>query len=64
MLKKTVLAALLGALAGFAAYKLIGCPSGTCPIMSSAFLSVLCGALIGVLAAGISAIEGGKKNKA
>jgi len=51
---KTVLGIVIGAIAGFAFYKLVGCPAGTCPITSSPFLSVFFGAMIGLLIAGIS----------
>ncbi len=46
-----VIAILLGGLAGFLYYKLIGCRSGTCPLTDSPYISTLWGALIGFLLA-------------
>lgn len=40
--------ALLGAGAGFAYYRFVGCATGACPIASSPYLTVLLGALLGV----------------
>jgi hypothetical protein len=57
---KTVLGTVIGALAGFAFYKLVGCPAGTCPITSSPFLSTFFGAIIGILVAGISITKSDK----
>ena len=45
------LAALLGALGGFAYYYYIGCASGTCPITGNPWISTAYGALIGWIAA-------------
>jgi hypothetical protein len=55
---RTVLGIVIGAAAGFAFYKFIGCQTGTCPITSSPFLSAFFGALIGLLVAGISITRG------
>ncbi len=38
-----------GALLGFLYYKKVGCPSGTCPITSSPYGSVLYGAVMGLM---------------
>jgi len=51
---KTVLGIVIGALAGFALYKLVGCPAGTCPITSSPFLSTFFGAMAGLLVSEIN----------
>ena len=42
----------LGAVVGFAYYRFIGCPSGSCPITSNPLLSTIVGAIIGALASG------------
>lgn len=39
----------VGAVAGYAYYFFIGCASGTCPITSNPFISVVYGALLGFL---------------
>lgn len=39
----------VGAVAGYAYYFFIGCASGTCPITSNPFISVIYGALLGFL---------------
>ena len=50
---KTIMGITIGALAGFAFHKLVGCPAGTCPITSSPFLSTFLGAMAGLLVSGI-----------
>lgn len=39
----------VGGLAGFAWYKLVGCPTGGCPITSNPWTSTLYGAVLGAL---------------
>ena len=39
----------IGALGGFAYYKLIGCSSGVCPITSNPWSSTIYGALMGLV---------------
>lgn len=46
---KMILGVLLGAAAGFAYYKFIGCASGTCPITSNPYMSIAYGAGLGLL---------------
>ena len=45
----SLLGALLGAAGGYAYYYFIGCASGTCPITSNPYISVIWGALMGYL---------------
>ncbi|HNX88991.1 MAG TPA: DUF6132 family protein [Paludibacteraceae bacterium] len=40
---------LMGAVGGYLYYYFIGCASGTCPITSNPYISVLYGALMGFL---------------
>ena len=40
---------LAGGIGGFAYYHFVGCTSGTCPITSNPYISVLYGALMGYL---------------
>lgn len=48
----TILFAILGALAGFACFRFIGCNSSACPLTSSPYLSVIAGGVLGYLIAG------------
>ncbi|HEX9780437.1 MAG TPA: DUF6132 family protein [bacterium] len=48
---RMVAGALLGALAGSLWSRLIGCATGACPITSKPFISMLYGALLGLLLA-------------
>lgn len=48
--KWTIMAALLGAIAGYAYYYFIGCNSGSCPITSSPWNSTLYGTGMGLIA--------------
>lgn len=54
-LKKSlpVIGTILGATGGYLYYLKVGCSTGTCPITSNPYISVLWGAAIGYLAAGI-----------
>jgi len=44
----------VGAALGFAYYKFIGCASGTCPITSNPWSSMIYGAIMGFMIASIS----------
>lgn len=44
-----ILFIIVGSIGGYAYYHFIGCYSGTCPITSNPYLSILYGALIGFL---------------
>lgn len=48
----TVAGAAVGGLGGFGWWYYVGCASGTCPITSSPYLSVLWGMMIGGLLVG------------
>jgi len=39
----------LGAIGGFSYYHFVGCASGTCPITSNPYISVVYGAVLGYL---------------
>jgi len=47
--RPAVLLTAIGALGGYAFYRLVGCPTGTCPIASSPVLSTIFGGVIGLL---------------
>ena len=42
-----------GGIGGFAYYYFVGCASGTCPITSNPYISILYGALMGYLIQGM-----------
>ena len=44
-----IIGALLGGLVGFLYYYFVGCASGTCPITSNPYISVIYGGLMGYL---------------
>lgn len=44
-----IVGTLVGAVGGFLYYYYIGCSSGTCPLTSNPYVSVLYGALLGYL---------------
>jgi hypothetical protein len=50
--RKPILASVIGAIAGYSYYLLIGCSSGGCMISSNPFVSALYGALMGLVAVG------------
>jgi hypothetical protein len=52
LLKKHILkiiGILVGGVAGFLYYHFVGCASGTCPITSNPYITVVYGALLGYL---------------
>jgi len=51
MILRTIIGIVIGGIAGFLYYKLIGCRSGSCPITSSPFSSIIFGAIFGGLMA-------------
>jgi len=46
---RMILGPLIGAVAGFAYYKFIGCASGACPITSNPWVSTIYGAVMGFM---------------
>ena len=44
-----IIGILAGGIGGFAYYHFIGCASGTCPITSNPYISIVYGALLGYL---------------
>lgn len=44
-----IIGILVGGVAGFLYYHFVGCASGTCPITSNPYITVLYGALLGYL---------------
>jgi hypothetical protein len=48
---KYVIAAVAGGLLGFAIYKFIGCSTGSCPITSNPYISIIYGVVMGLLIA-------------
>ncbi|MEK6794565.1 MAG: DUF6132 family protein [Spirochaetota bacterium] len=52
---KTAAFIVIGGVLGFAYYKLVGCRTGTCPITSNPYISMIYGAVLGGLASGITA---------
>ena len=46
---------IIGALLGFAYYRFIGCASGSCPITSNPWASMIYGAIMGYMVSGMMA---------
>jgi len=47
-----IIAVIIGGISGFAYYKFIGCRSGSCPITSNPYISIIWGALLGFVISG------------
>jgi len=52
MTLRIIIGMLVGGALGFAAYKFIGCTTGTCPLTSNPWVSALLGLGLGAVAAG------------
>jgi hypothetical protein len=50
---KSLIGIIVGAAIGFGYYKLVGCSSGTCPITSNPYISMLWGAVMGAFLSGV-----------
>ncbi len=48
---KLLLGVIIGAIGGFLYYKVVGCPTGSCPITKSPLRSAIYGALLGLMIA-------------
>ncbi len=46
---KAIAGIMIGAVLGFAYYKLVGCPTGSCPLTRNPITTTLYGALMGAL---------------
>jgi hypothetical protein len=53
-LMRYIIGALIGGLAGFGYYKLVGCSTGTCPLTSNPWSSTIYGMVMGCMIAGTS----------
>lgn len=49
MILKSLLGIVVGGILGFLYYKIVGCPSGTCPITSKPINTIIYGAVMGLL---------------
>jgi hypothetical protein len=54
---RSILGIVLGAIAGYIYYIKIGCVSGTCPLTSNPYMSILWGAVIGYFIADLIPIK-------
>ena len=50
---RLILSPIIGAALGFAYYRFIGCTSGSCPITSNPWASMIYGAIMGFMVASI-----------
>lgn len=50
-MKKFIIASIIGGILGYIYYKTIGCSSGTCPITSNPYASIIYGVIIANLIA-------------
>jgi len=52
MILRIVIGAVAGGLLGFLWYRLVGCPTGTCPLTRNPYVTILYGMTVGALLAG------------
>jgi hypothetical protein len=52
MILRLIIGVAVGAVAGFAYYRYIGCSSGACPLTSNPYISTIYGAVMGALFSG------------
>jgi hypothetical protein len=52
MILRLIIGVLVGAVAGFAYYRYIGCSSGACPLTSNPYISTIYGAVMGAIFSG------------
>jgi hypothetical protein len=49
MIFRVIIGGIAGGGLGFAYYRFVGCPSGTCPLTSNPIISTICGMVVGAL---------------
>lgn len=49
MILKIMIGTVIGAILGYLYYRLVGCQSGSCPITSNPYASIIYGAVLGFL---------------
>lgn len=52
MILRIIIGAVVGGTLGFGYYKLVGCPTGACPLTSNPFVSTIYGMVVGAFVAG------------
>jgi hypothetical protein len=52
MIIRLIIGVAVGAVAGFAYYRYIGCSSGACPLTSNPYISTIYGAVMGAIFSG------------
>jgi hypothetical protein len=51
MILRTIIGVVVGGGLGYAYYRLVGCSTGTCPLTSNPFITIICGGVFGALVA-------------
>lgn len=49
MILRMITGAIIGGILGYLYYKKVGCPTGSCPITSNRYSSIIYGVLIGLM---------------